>query len=458
MIGWRALSRRCPSAVVDVGDAGTAPTRLEEVTIPTPPAPTGPQAGGANAQRSRIDVLRDSPNVRRYLIGGAVSFVGSFGQGFAQVLLVLRLSDNKTAVPLIIALQTVPLLVLGTWGGTIADRFDNRTVLLVTSVVSAAVAGVLGVFVSTGHASVLVVDIFAVLLGTVAVFERPAAQAILSELVPPDDVGAAVTMNAMLAPIARLLGPPLASGLTAFAGLAFAFYGNALSYVVLLWALLRLRRSEMFPRRRATARKGLVKAGFIYARHDPVVGPALFMMFVVGLAAFNFQSVLPLMSKFTFSLNPADSHDAGLTALVQTISAVGSLFAGVAIGWIRKPTLASQAIWAIVFGAVLMAFAASPSYWWWAAIAFPVGIVATGFTTLTTSILQSSTRPDMLGRVMALFTIAFMGTTPLGAAAVAALASTFNARAPFVVGGSVTVLGGVVLLLRSKRVVAVRPA
>ena len=420
---------------------------------------TAPDTQGPTTRqtRSRLDVLRDSPNVRRYLIGGAVSFVGSFGQGFAQVLLVLRLSNNKTAVPLIIALQTVPLLLLGSWGGTIADRVDNRTVLLITSVVSAAIACVLGVFVSTGHASVLVVTIFAVLLGVVAVFERPAAQAILSELVPPEDVGPAVTMNAMLAPIARLLGPPLASGLTAFAGLAFAFYGNALSYVVLLWALLRVRRSEMFPRRRATAGKGLVKAGFVYARHDPVVGPTLLMMFVVGLAAFNFQSVLPLMSKFTFGLNPANNHDAGLTALVQTISAVGSLFAGIAIGWIRKPTLASQAVWAIVFGAALLAFAASPSYWWWAAIAFPVGIVATGFTTLTTSILQSSTRPDMLGRVMALFSIAFMGTTPLGAAAVAGLASVFNARAPFVVGGSVTALGGIVLLLRSQRVVAVRP-
>ena len=212
----------------------------------------------------------------------------------------------------------------------------------------------------------------------------------------------------------------------------------------------------MFPRRRAVARKGLVKAGFVYARNDPVVGQALLLMFVVGLAAFNFQSVLPLMSKYTFNLDPGNDLDAGLIALVQTISAVGSLFAGVFIGWIKKPSLRSQAIWAIVFGIALIAFAASPSYWWWAAIAFPVGVVATGFTTLTTSILQTSTRPDMLGRVMALFSIAFMGTTPLGAAAVAGLASAFNARAPFVVGGSVTVLGGVMLLLRSQRAVASR--
>ena len=414
---------------------------------------TGPS--GLAESPKRMAVLRASPNVRRYLIGQAVSYTGTFAQGFAQVLLVLRLSDNKTAVPLIIALQTVPLLLFGTWGGSIADRLDNRTVILTTSVVSAAIAGGLGLVVTTGHVSVPIVTGFGVMLGIVSVFERPASQAILSELVAPDGISSAVTMNAMIPPIARLLGPPLASALTALAGLAFAFYANALSYVILIWALLRVRRSDMFARRKTTARKGLVRAGFIYARNDPIIGPALLMMFVVGFAAFNFTTVLPLMSKFTFGLDPADNHDASLTALVQTISAVGSLFAGVAIGWFRRPTLSTQAGWAIVFGVALIAFALSPSYWWWAAIAFPVGIVATGFTTLTTSILQTSTRPDMLGRVMALFSIAFMGTTPIGAAAVAGLATLFNARAPFIAGGVVTALGGVALFVRSQRAVAV---
>ena len=402
----------------------------------------------------RREVLR-SPNTRRYLIGQAVSYTGTFAQGFAQVLLVLRISDSKSVVPLIIALQTLPLLLLGTWGGTIADRLDNRTVLIATALASAALALGLGLLVNTERATESTVIVFSVLLGVVGVFERPVAQAILSELVAPKDIGAVVSMNAMLPPIARLLGPPLASGLAALAGLAFAFYANALSYLVLIWAMLRVRRNDMFERKKSAQRKGLVRAGFSYARHDPVVGPALLLMFVVGFAAFNFTTVLPLMSKYTFGLDPKDSRDSGLIALVQTVSAVGSLFAGVLIGWLRKPTLGSQAWAAVVFGFMLVLFALAPSYWLWAAMAFPVGVVATGFTTLTTTILQTSTRPEMLGRVMALFSIAFMGTTPLGAASVAWLSNVFSPRAPFVVGGAVTALGGVLLLARSRRPVAV---
>ena len=406
---------------------------------------------------TRREVLR-SPNTRRYLIGQAVSYTGTFAQGFAQVLLVLRVSDSKSLVPLIIALQTLPLLLLGSWGGTLADRLDNRTVLIATSLASAALALGLGVLVSTARATESVVIVFSVLLGIVAVFERPVAQAILSELVAPKDIAAVVSMNAMLPPIARLIGPPLASGLAALAGLAFAFYANALSYLVLIWAMLLVRRTEMFERKKTIERKGLVRAGFAYARHDPVVGPALVLMFVVGFAAFNFTTVLPLMSKFTFGLDPNDSRESGLIALVQTVSAVGSLFAGVLIGWLRKPTLGSQAWAAVMFGLMLVLFALAPSYWWWAAMAFPVGVVATGFTTLTTTILQTSTKPEMLGRVMALFSIAFMGTTPIGALAVAGLSNAFSPRAPFVVGGAVTALGGVLLLMRSRRPVAVLPA
>lgn len=399
---------------------------------------------------TRAEALR-RPNVRRYLIGQATSFIGSFAQGFAQVLLVLDLTDDKRAVPLVIALQTLPLLLFGSWAGGLADRLDNRKVLLATSASAALLAVVLGVVASVGRASVMVVTGFALALGVVAVFERPASQAILSELASPDEISSVVSLNAMIAPIARLAGPPLAGVLTALGGFALAFYANALSYLVLAYALLRLKRADMFERRKTSQRKGVVRAGLAYARHDPVVGPVLLLMFIVGFAAFNFSTALPLMSKYTFGLKPADSHDAGLIALVQTVSAVGSLLAGVVIGWFAKPTVVTQAMWSIVFGVALVGMGLAPTYWWWVVVALPVGVVATGFTTVTTMILQTTTRPEMLGRVMALFSIAFLGTTPLGALIVAWLASAVDARAPFVAGGVVTALGGLALLARARR-------
>jgi MFS family permease len=398
------------------------------------------------------------PNVRRYLIGQTISFIGSFAQGFAQVLLVLDISNDKLAVPLVLALQTLPLLLLGSFAGSVADRVDNRRLLLGTTVASAFLAALLGVVVAFDRATVAVVSGFALVYGMVAVFERPAAQAILSELAPADEIAGVVSLNAMIPPIARLAGPPLAGLLTAVGGFSIAFYANALSYAAVAYAVVRMQRADMFERRKATQRKGLVKAGFVYARSDPIVGPTLALMFIVGFAAFNFSTALPLMAKFTFGLKPSDSHDAGLIALVQTVSAVGSLFAGVVIGWFSKPTVITQAVWAVIFGVSLVGMGVAPTYWWWVVVALPVGVMATGFTTVTTMILQTSSRPEMLGRVMALFSIAFLGTTPLGALVVAWLGSVINARAPFVAGGVATAVGGLALFVRGRRIAALAVA
>jgi MFS family permease len=397
------------------------------------------------ARPSPMQIMR-VPNVRRYIVGQAVSYTGTFAQGFSQILLVLKLSNNPRTVPIMVAIQMVPLLILGSWGGTVADRFDNRKLLLASNIVSALLAGSLGLLVQLERVNVVIVTVFAVLLGIVGVVDRPCSQAILSEVCPPDRITEAVGLNSMVPPFARLAGPALASLLGAFLGLAASFWFNGLSYLVLIVALLRLDRSALFERRKAARQKGLVKEGFLYARHDRIVGPALAVLFGVGLAGFNFTTALPLMSKFIYGLDPASSADNGRFALVQAVSAVGSLIAGVLVAKFATPTLRVMAISAVVFGVSLVALGQAPNYWWWLVIAFPVGVLATWFTSLTTSILQTSSRPDMLGRVMALFSIGFMGTTPIGALMVAWLAEAFSARAPFTVGGIFTALSGLVLL------------
>ena len=397
-----------------------------------------------NSVGRRVASLR-SFNVRTYLAGSSLSYIGTFTQAFAQWWLVLTISGNRTALPITIGLQAAPLLLLGTWGGTIVDRFDNRRLLAATTVLNMATAVALGSVVATGHATVGAVYLFSLLSGLLLVFERPALQAILTELARPDEIASAVGLNAMVQPLSRLIGPPLASLIIAVSSVQACCYVNAASYLLFLVSLGALRRAEMLPRQKAGSRKGMVMAGFRYARRDAVVGPVLLSMFFVGLAGFNFPMVMPMMAKFTFHVSQTR------LSVPMACSAIGSLVGGAVVAGMRRPTVRMLGAGAAIFGVVLAAYGGAPSYALWVAVAFPIGIITAVYTTMVVQLLQQSSRPDMLGRVMALYNMAFLGTTPIGAVLVAWLASSFTARAPFVAGGAAVALTGAATLLLTPR-------
>ncbi|MCU1497632.1 MAG: transporter [Acidimicrobiales bacterium] len=399
---------------------------------------------GRNGVGKRVAALK-SFNVRTYLLGSSLSYIGTFTQAFAQWWLVLTISGNRTALPITIGLQAAPLLLLGTWGGTIVDRFDNRRLLGVTTVLNVVAAVGLGVIVAGGGATVGTVYLFSLLSGMLLVFERPALQAILSELSQPGEISSAVGLNAMVQPLSRLVGPPLASLVIAVSSIQMCCYVNGVSYVLFLVSLGMLRRSEMLPRRRAGSRKGMVSAGWRYARQDPVVGPVLLSMFFVGLAGFNFPMVMPLMARYTFHVSAAR------LSVPMACSAIGSLIGGAVVAGMRTPTMRMLGVGAAIFGVVLAAYGAAPTYALWVAVAFPIGVVTSMYTTMVIQLLQQSSPPEMLGRVMALYGMAFLGTTPIGAILVAWLASSFDARAPFLIGGAVVLLSGAAMLLLASR-------
>ena len=393
----------------------------------------------------RIAALK-SFNVRAYLVGSSLSYIGTFTQNFAQYWLVLTISGNRTALPITIGLQAAPLLLFGTWGGTIVDRFDNRRLLVITTLLNTMAAVALGVVVAAGDATVGLVYLFSLLSGILLVFERPALQAILTELAQPDEIPSAVGLNAMVQPLSRLVGPPLASFIIAVRGISMCCYINGASYLLFLVSLVVLRRREMLPRRAAGTRQGMVRAGLRYARRDPVIGPVMLAMFFVGLAGFNFQMVMPMMARYTFHVSEAR------LSVPMACSAIGSLVGGMVVAGMKTPTVTMLGLAAAVFGVVLAAYGGAPNYAAWVAVAFPIGFVTAVFTTMVIQLLQQSSRPDMLGRVMSLYSIAFLGTTPIGAVMVAWLASSFDARAPFLAGGVVvTVTGAAMLLLAMRR-------
>lgn len=413
-------------------------------SMSTPPTTHRPSSTARTGVARRIAALR-SVNVRAYLLGSSLSYIGTFTQAFAQWWLVLTISGNRTALPITIGLQAAPLLLLGTWGGTVVDRFDNRRLLGVTTAVNLVAAVALGVIVAMGDATVGIVYAFSLVSGLLLVFERPALQAILSELAQPDELASAVGLNAMVQPLSRLVGPPLASFIIAVGSVPACCYVNAGSYAAFGLSLVLLRRHEMLPRRRAVARKGLVREGWRYARRDPIVGPVLLGMFFVGLAGFNFPMVMPLMAKYTFHVSAAR------LSVPMACSAIGSLVGGALVAGMRTPTMRMLGAGAAIFGVTLVAYGGAPTYLAWVLVAFPIGVITAVFTTMVTQLLQESSEPDMLGRVMALYGIAFLGTTPIGALLVAWLASTFDARAPFLAGGAVVLVTGLAMLAVAAR-------
>jgi MFS family permease len=377
-------------------------------------------------------------NAALYFATQTLSMVGTFVQMFAQAWLVLTISGDTAALPLSIALQTLPLLVLGTWGGALADRLDNRRLLLATTAANAVLALTLGVLVSRGGVDVGVVYLFGILGGLVTVVERPATQAFLAEIVAPEQITSAVGINSMIFPFARLAGPPLAGLSIAAFGLAGCFIVNAMSFVVFFIGMLALRRADLYERRRTPQRKKMISAGLRYARRDRTVGHSLVVMFFVGLAGFNFMAAIPMMGKYTFHLT-----ESGLV-IPMAAGAVGSLLAGALGAGFAHPTLRTQAICVVAFGAILLMSGLAPTTTMWTVASVAVGFTAVLFTTITGQLLQQASAPEMLGRVMALNSIAFLGTTPFGMVMVAWLASTYTARAPFTVGGAAVLVTGLV--------------
>jgi MFS family permease len=189
--------------------------------------------------------------------------------------------------------------------------------------------------------------------------------------------------------------------------LAWCFAVNAISYIAVIVAVLLMKSAEFYPRRKTERAKGQLRDGLRYAWQTPPVRTPLLAMVVVGTLAFNFTTVMPLMNRFEFGNNSR-----WLTAALSA-SAVGSLVGGAVLAGKRESTQRTLALAAIAFAVTLLALALAPAVWVWVLVGIPVGMAATWFTSAVTTLLQRNSSPSMLGRVMALFGIAFLGTTPL---------------------------------------------
>jgi MFS family permease len=383
-------------------------------------------------------------NARLFVAGQALSNIGTFSQIVALSLLVLSLTNSGVALGAIMAAQALPMIVLSPWAGAHLDRLPLRNVLLVTSLAGAAQAAGLAVLSATGTINLAWVFGLSLLLGVVQVFDRPAAQAFLVELVPRDAIPSAVSFSSSAQSIGRLGGPALAAVLFAWSGSATVFAVNAVSYAAVVVSLLLLRSSELLPRVVRSSGRTTMAAAIAFARRAPQVRDVLLANAVIGLLAFNFPTFLASMATLTF-------NQPSLFGIAESLNAATALLAAMLLArYLRHATLALVGLAAIGLGSSLLWTALSPTPLVFLASMLYFGLAVVAYTTASQSLVQLQSPPDMSGRMMSLYTLGSMGTTPIGAVLVGLIIDQVSPRAAMGLGAASAIVCGGALLARAR--------
>lgn len=368
-------------------------------------------------------------NYRLYFIGQAISLSGTWMQSIAQGLLVLKLTNSGTALGMITALQFLPILFFGPLGGVVVDRFPKQKILYATQTTAGILALILGILVGTHTVQLWMVGVLAFCLGIVNLFDNPTRQTFVPEMVGRDFLTNAVTLNSWEINLTRVIGPSLAGILVATVGLTACFLLNAASYIAVLVVLWMMHTHELQKTPVVAKKKGQLKEGLAYVAHSPILRNTLFMLGIVGTLTYEFPVILPLVAQFTFH-NLAAGY-AQLTAAMGIGAVVGGLFTAS-----RKEVSPNMLIMtALFFGIAMFAVALSPTLLVADLAMVLVGVASINFTSIGNVTLQLESLPQMRGRVMSLWTVAFMGSTPIGGPIIGWIGDTLGPRFGMGVGG-----------------------
>ncbi len=391
-------------------------------------------------------------NFRLYASANLVSQTGTWMQRVGQAWLVLQLSgDDGVALGVATSLQFLPTMFLSFYGGVLADRFDKRRLLVLTQALMGLLALVLGLLVLTDAVRLWHVFVLAAGLGVVASFDTPARQAFVSEMVGPELLTNAVSLNSTVFNGGRLVGPAVAGGLIAASSgdTAAAFLLNAVSFACTIAALLAMRTGELRPSALVPRARGQLREALAYTRARPDLRLAMLLAFVLGTFGFNSQILVPLMAREEFGLG------ASAYGLLSTCFAAGSLSGALLSGRrTERPRRRFLLGTAALMGVALIVAGLMPTYATFAVALVPTGAMALLFSVACNSFVQLGVDPQMRGRVLALYFTAFMGGTPLGGPAVGWVAERYGAPWGLMSGGIVCLVAAVAaagVLLRDQR-------
>ena len=368
------------------------------------------------------------PNYRRYFGGQAISLTGTWMQMTAQAWLVLTLTHSSTALGVVIALQTLPVLLLAPYGGVIADRVDKRKMMVALQSAMGVQALTLGLLTVTGVVRVWEIGLLAVILGVNNAFENPSRQSFMLELVGPEHLRNAVSLNSVLVNVARAIGPAVAGILIATVGDGVSFLVNAASFVAVIGSMLTLDLAKLNPTTPTPRARGQLREGLRFVRNTPALAVPLLMMAAVGCLTYEFQVTLPVMA--SRGLHVGSTGFGFMTGAMG----LGAVLGGLLVAARGKIGVRPLVVAATGFG-VAMSFAAlAPSLPAELIVLMFVGWASISFMSIGNSTLQLTADPAMRGRVMSLWFVSFQGSTPIGGPTVGWLMAMAGARAGLGIG------------------------
>jgi MFS family permease len=389
-----------------------------------------PTAHPEHPERPAMFAALAVPNFRRYVAGQSLSLIGTWVETVAQALLVLRLTHSGTILGLTTAARYAPILLLSPYAGLLVDRFPKRRVLLVTQAGLGLVSAVLGAAVLTGDVRLWQVVVLALAFGTLSAVDNPARQAFVQEVVGRDLVRNAVTLNTTLVNVARVVGPTVAAVLASTVGLGWCFVVNAVSFGFVIVSLLSLDTRQLHPVPPVPRRRGQLRAGLRYAARVPQIARPLLMMALIGAFTFEFEVSLPLLAEKTFH---------GTATTYSWL--IGALGAGAVVGGLYAARSARTGVarltraalgYAIAVGLVAVA----PTFPTAVAACVLAGVATVIFLTTGNATVQLASDPEYRGRVTALWSMALVGTTPIGSPVIGALSDVAGPRYALALGAA----------------------
>ncbi|MER5752989.1 MFS transporter [Streptomyces sp. NPDC002088] len=389
-------------------------------------------------------------NYRLFFVGQVVSNTGTWMQRIAQDWLVLSLTGSSTAVGFTTALQFLPMLLFGLYGGVLVDRLPKRRTLLFTQSAMALTGLALAFLTLSGHVQVWHVYLAAFVVGLATVIDNPARQSFVNEMVGRDQLQNAVSLNSANFQSARLVGPAVAGLMITGVGTGWAFLANGLSFVAPLTSLLLMRARELRVVERAPRGKGQLREGLHYVAGRPELIWTIVLIGFIGTFGFNFPVYLSAFANDVFHTG------AGSYSLFNTLMAVGSLVGALLAarrGTARMRVLVAAAV---LFGTLEIVAAIAPSLWLFALLMAPIGMFGMTVNVTANTSVQMATDPAMRGRVMALYMMVFMGGSPVGAPIAGWVTDTYGVRAGLAAGGAVAAAAAVTIGLIVARIGGLR--
>ncbi len=383
-------------------------------------------------------------NFRLFMAGQLVSNIGTWCQAVALGWLVYTLTGSATALGTVTAVQFVPALLFSMWGGLLADRFDKRRLLLVTQTAQATLSAVLAAMVLAHSIVEWQVYVFAFLLGSVTAIDMPTRGSFVTEMVGVEEVANGVALNSVMVNLSRVIGPAFAGVLIKWAGLGWCFAFNAASFTAVIGGLLAMHANELHAAPAPPRAKRQVREGLLYAWRTPALRAVLVLVAVVGTFAMNFPVVLAVLAKEVFH------GGSGIYSILSAVLAVGSVGGAIWVAIRSRPTLPFFFGSCIAFGGFTLAAAVSTQI----AVVCVLLAISGGASIMMMSTanasLQVNARPEMRGRVAALYALVFVGSVPIGSPVIGWICQHWGADAGLAISGTITAVAGLIALAVSR--------